>query len=242
MSRAKLEDRFESVLSVSDEKELLTEVVRFTQHLGFERVTAMVVLDRYEGEPQFSGACNPPEPYRHIAADMQRARCDPVSQHLKGSSMPLLWDRMDYLAANLMDKWEEQAPFGYASGIALAFHMPRGRHFAFGVDRRGDLPRSGAEASRIVGDIALFASHVQDAAFRILLPSIPDAAGGRSLTVREVECLRWTAGGKTAWEVGRILSISEQTAVRHLNNATKKLDCANKHHAVVKAMRLGLIS
>lgn len=47
--------------------------------------------------------------------------------------------------------------------------------------------------------------------------------------------------GKTAWEVGAILSISEQTAVRHLNYATHKLGCVNKHQAVVEALRLGLI-
>jgi hypothetical protein len=47
--------------------------------------------------------------------------------------------------------------------------------------------------------------------------------------------------GKTAWEVGSILGISEQTAVRHLSNATHKLDCVNKHHAVVKALRVRLI-
>ena len=52
---------------------------------------------------------------------------------------------------------------------------------------------------------------------------------------------RWTMEGKTAWELSRILGISEQTVVRHLNNATHKLNCVNKHHAVVKALRLGLI-
>jgi len=47
--------------------------------------------------------------------------------------------------------------------------------------------------------------------------------------------------GKTAWEVGRILGISEQTAARHLNNATQKLGCSNKMQAIVKALRLQLI-
>lgn len=62
------------------------------------------------------------------------------------------------------------------------------------------------------------------------------------LSPRELECLRWTRAGKTAWEVAHILGISEPTAARHLNRATRKLDCANKHQAVVKALRLGLIS
>jgi DNA-binding CsgD family transcriptional regulator len=47
--------------------------------------------------------------------------------------------------------------------------------------------------------------------------------------------------GKTAWEVGNILGISERTAVLHANNATHKLGSANKHQAVLKALRMGLI-
>ena len=47
--------------------------------------------------------------------------------------------------------------------------------------------------------------------------------------------------GKTAWELGNILGISEQTAARHVNNATQKLGCVNKIQAVVKALRMGVI-
>lgn len=92
----------------------------------------------------------------------------------------------------------------------------------------------------MVAELQLFAAFAQDAALRVLLTPIePNRV--RCMTARELECLRWTVEGKTAWEVGRILGISEQTAVRHLNNATHKLACVNKHHAVVKALRLGLI-
>jgi DNA-binding CsgD family transcriptional regulator len=62
-----------------------------------------------------------------------------------------------------------------------------------------------------------------------------------ALTPRELECLRWTMAGKTAWEVGAVLGISERTAVLHINNAMHKLACVNKHQAVLKALRLGLI-
>ena len=94
----------------------------------------------------------------------------------------------------------------------------------------------------MLADLQLFATFAEEAATQILTPARVDLSALPRLTPREVECLSWTMEGKTAWEVGCILSISEQTAVRHLNNATKKLDCVNKHHAVVKAMRLGLIS
>jgi len=41
--------------------------------------------------------------------------------------------------------------------------------------------------------------------------------------------------------VGAVLGISERTAVLHINNAMHKLKCVNKHQAVLKALRLGLI-
>jgi len=91
-----------------------------------------------------------------------------------------------------------------------------------------------------VADLQLFAVHAQEAAQRIMLPATRDS-GAPSLTPREVESLRWTMDGKTAWEVGNILGISERTAVLHVNNAMHKLGCINKHQAVLKALRLGLI-
>lgn len=61
------------------------------------------------------------------------------------------------------------------------------------------------------------------------------------LSSRELETLRWTLAGKTAWEVGGILGIAENTVVRHVHRATRKLGCHSKHQAAVKALRLGLI-
>jgi DNA-binding CsgD family transcriptional regulator len=58
---------------------------------------------------------------------------------------------------------------------------------------------------------------------------------------REHECLQMSAGGKTAWETGMMLSIAEATVVKILAFAIRKLDCANKPQAVVKALRLGLV-
>ncbi|GAB4557351.1 MAG: hypothetical protein Tsb007_16740 [Rhizobacter sp.] len=87
----------------------------------------------------------------------------------------------------------------------------------------------------------LFAVYAQESAMRVLLPEARQETRLCNLTPRELECLRWTMEGKTAWELGRILGISEQTAVRHLFNASKKLDCVNKHQAVLKALRLKLI-
>ncbi|MSO96839.1 MAG: LuxR family transcriptional regulator [Rhodospirillaceae bacterium] len=63
-----------------------------------------------------------------------------------------------------------------------------------------------------------------------------------SLTDREVEILRWTIDGKTAWEVAKILKITERTVNFHLQNVMSKFGVHNKTHAAAKAMSFGLIA
>jgi DNA-binding CsgD family transcriptional regulator len=163
-------------------------------------------------------------------------------QHCKRASVPIVWNQRTYVNEGLGPLWEEQARFGYRTGVALALHLPEGRHFFIGVDRDSALPVDPVALTRIVADLQLFAVHAQDSALRLLLPEPVQRAERPSLTPRELEALRWTMDGKTAWEVGAILGISERTAVHHVNNAMHKLDCTTKHQAVLKALRLGLIN
>jgi len=60
-------------------------------------------------------------------------------------------------------------------------------------------------------------------------------------TIREKETLKWAYEGKTAWEIGVILSIAERTVKFHLNNIYQKLNVANRSQAVAKAIRHGLV-
>jgi LuxR family quorum-sensing system transcriptional regulator CciR len=62
------------------------------------------------------------------------------------------------------------------------------------------------------------------------------------LSDREKACLSWTMLGKSSWEIGKILSISENTVVFHIKNAMKKLGTNNRTLAAVKAVQLGLIT
>jgi len=61
------------------------------------------------------------------------------------------------------------------------------------------------------------------------------------LTSQEHECLRWLAEGKTSWEIGIILEISEHTVRSYLRTIFLKLDVTNRAMAVARAMRLGLL-
>jgi DNA-binding CsgD family transcriptional regulator len=235
-----LQDGYLSVLESKNRDEFLGQVVRFTKRLGFDTVSATTVIDHFLGESEFITVDNTPANYRDVFEDIDLGRHDPVMQHCKRQSVPIIWNRETYLDVGQADQWDEQARFGYRTGIAMALHLPQGRHFFLGVDRDQSLPSDRSELTRLVADLQLFAVHAQEAALRIMMPASRDPEAP-NLTPREIESLRWTMDGKTAWEVGNILGISERTAVLHVNNAMHKLGCVNKHQAVLKALRLGMI-
>lgn len=54
------------------------------------------------------------------------------------------------------------------------------------------------------------------------------------LTPRECDVMRYVGEGKTDWEIGVILGISEATAHFHINNARRKLGAVNRAQAIAK--------
>lgn len=62
------------------------------------------------------------------------------------------------------------------------------------------------------------------------------------LSLREKDCLKWRALGKSDWDISQCLNISERTVKFHLENARHKLGVMNTTHAVAKALTLGLIA
>ncbi len=62
-----------------------------------------------------------------------------------------------------------------------------------------------------------------------------------SLSSREVECLRWSAAGKSSEEIAIILDLSAHTVVGYLKSAMRKLDSVNRMQAIARAFRFRLL-
>ncbi|TAX31374.1 helix-turn-helix transcriptional regulator [Rhizobium leguminosarum] len=62
-----------------------------------------------------------------------------------------------------------------------------------------------------------------------------------TLTRREIECLRWSAAGKSSDEIAIILDLSSHTVAGYLKSATRKLDSVNRMQAVARAFRYRLL-
>jgi DNA-binding CsgD family transcriptional regulator len=220
-------------------EEFKKEVIGFGRAQGFDTVSAMFVVDHSLTHTEFFNVENIPSGYHHAFQNIDIGRCDPVMQHCKHRSVPIIWDGETYHRCGAAPVWEEQAAFGLKTGIALALHLPGDRHFFIGLDRDKPIDLPPKRLTQTVAEMQLFAVHAQEAAARVFAPNMPSTPRTR-LTSRELEALRWTMEGKTAAEVAEALNVSTRTAVFHLNNATSKLGCRSKYQAVLKAMQLKL--
>ncbi len=64
----------------------------------------------------------------------------------------------------------------------------------------------------------------------------------KPLTERELTCLRWAAVGKTSWEMGVILGLTERTVNFHVHNACQKLGVHGRQAAITVAFQSGLMT
>lgn len=228
------------MLHAQSPREFLRIGVEFVHSLDFHTVAATVVTDHGSTLTQFQSLTNASPEYLPAFENMESAKLDPVSQHCKKFSSPVVWTQDLYTSSGRTDLWEEQAAFGYRSGISMAFHLPRGRHFMFGMDsgRLSCAPQR--ELQTLLLDFREFASYAQAAAFDLCLPYCSEASE-RPLHAGELDALRWSMDGLTDWEVGEAMSISEREATLRLQRATKKLGCKTKYEAALRAIKLGLV-
>lgn len=164
-------------------------------------------------------------------------RNDPARLHLSRSVEPYTWQEMvscDHYTPQQKNIVHEASEFGLSSGII--FPMP-------GL-------RSGPALVTIAGENADVSD---DDRMRLHLAAIYTHAVVRKLSGkrsdgvratfsrRERECLQWYAAGKSEWEIGEILSISEKTANTYLERAKQKFGVATRKQAIVAALRNGVI-
>ena len=176
---------------------------------------------------------------------------DPICDRSLRSNRPFFWGHGRFLRgfrAPQRRVFEQARRFGIESGLAIPVHSADGAVGVFTVacSERNRLREAvRGEHSRLMA----VAFDVHDATLHRKLAEVracgsgrgPDDDGVRSLSVREKECLSWTLEGLTAEQIGARLNISQYTVNRHASNAVRKLGCSNKHHAAIRALRMGWI-
>ena len=162
---------------------------------------------------------------------------DPTVAHAKRSTLPLLWS--DFSSANHHLFWEDARAHGLHSGWAQSCRDANGTIGLLTL-ARSDENITFNELRKI----SLQLTWLAQAAHEGILPWLAGKYKQETvtqLTAREIEVLRWSADGKTAEEVSRIMSISDRTVNFHISNALKKLNSTNKISAAIKATVFGIL-
>ena len=229
------------VLHAKTVKDFVRISAEFGQSMGFHTMGGMVITDHSPHLSETQSVTNAPADYMPTFNDLSGARLDPVLQHCRRSSAPIVWDQRTYVSAGRMDFWDHQAAFGYRSGIAVAIHLPRYRHFAFGFDSD---ERSCAPKKAVLGlslDFLKFVSYAQAAAFDLCQP-YEGSRNANVIATGELDALRRSIDGLSDWEIGNAMGISESEVLLRLRRVQMKLGCATKYEAGLRAIRLGLVT
>jgi DNA-binding CsgD family transcriptional regulator len=126
---------------------------------------------------------------------------------------------------------------GVNSGLAIPLHMLGNR---FGLLHLGS-PLKGAEFERLDRETRPVATLIAQIFHDRMIRDHWPAAEPVLLSPREREVLQWASQGKTAWETGEILMISERTVKKHIASAMQRLGATTRTQAVAKAAAAGLI-
>lgn len=159
------------------------------------------------------------------------------------SRLPIRWDE-NYRANSRSPReariFTEALDFGIRHGMTVPVHGPGGEMGIMSLYSDQCAKSFLNTVDEFQYDMHMLSFYFHDAVqrARTRVEQIPKPI---PLTERELEILQWTAIGKTAWEIGSILNISERTVNFHLQNAMGKFGVHNKTHAAAKAMSAGLI-
>jgi len=163
---------------------------------------------------------------------------DPILAHCNHSSLPILWSKDTFCEAP--ELWQELEHQGLSHGWTQAVHEERGTYYSLFSLARMQRPIDPEELYGNLG-YAIFASQRLHALAGRRMSDAEPSSQTVHLSPREIEVLRWSAEGKTASEVGKILCLSERTVNFHVNSCMRKLNVTNKISAVAKAAHIHVI-
>ena len=209
-----------------------------TSEYGYNRIAYADLTSGLHNRPETPGfLVSYPEDWVQHYFERRYELVDPSTQYLFFAHAPFTWKELP----TLFDVSKKQARLmaeaqgaGLQAGLSIPLHGPLGATCAIALASDSD----DTEADKHTLQALSVQFHT---VYTDLHPELRHRPTQIRLTPRERECMQWCANGKSSWDIGMILGISEHGVSFHLKNAMAKLDVTSRIAAVVKAIRLGLI-
>ncbi|ESX81736.1 LuxR family transcriptional regulator [Mesorhizobium sp. LSHC412B00] len=181
---------------------------------------------------------NYPDEWQERYLKMGYDRIDPIIKKSRQGVGAFRWSEV-YTDASTTENerrvLDEAATFGLRSGVTVPLHGPAGSFTIMSFAQPSD--REFQERTITYLEIAALHFHLRISKF--VNSSTPKKV--HNLSLREKECILWSSRGKSSWETGIILGITDNTVNFHLKNAMRKLGTTSRTVAAIKALSLGII-
>jgi DNA-binding CsgD family transcriptional regulator len=173
---------------------------------------------------------------------------DPIVRRGMTSMLPIDWKGLDAIGRQQRDFFGESKEFGVGQqGLTFPVHGTHGETAVFSVSASLN-DKDWQNFRRVhLKDMRIIAEFFHQRVLNSLMDQQQNQQTGlqlapiQTLTLRELECLHWSAEGKTYEDIAAIMKITPRTVRFFLENSRSKLGSLNTTHAVVTAMARGLI-
>lgn len=166
---------------------------------------------------------------------------DPILLASDRSAIGFRWEDVPKLipvTAAHREVCEAAGRAGLVHGFTIPAHVPGEANgsCSFALRAGRTLPEANLLMAQLVGSFAFQAA-------RSMVTRARAAAIRRvKLTPRQLECLRLVARGKTDWEIGQILGISEESVKYHVKQARERYDVPTRVQAAFRSVYDGQIA
>ncbi|QXI11197.1 autoinducer binding domain-containing protein [Pseudomonas zeae] len=215
-----------------------TILLRFAENLGFNFCAISVTSPNRELRLDPLQINNYPKEWNAQYDQKHYSKIDPLIAHCNHSMMPIVWSESVF--ADKPQLWQGLQQYGLQYGWSQSFHHEQSGLCSIISLARKHCPISPLELYEHFGYMFYATSHLSELFARTLPPQSLKPRQPH-LSPRELEVLQLSAGGKTAYEISKILSLSERTVNYHVQNVIEKLNVCNKISAVIAAARAGII-
>ncbi len=170
--------------------------------------------------------------------DLQHAQINQIVDSIRNANLPFRWQLSDLGKLLTKGEFEDATDifenFSFTAGVFFPVYCPNGRLGA--VSFMGDRV---APDTYELASLSYISTQIYDQVENIT--EVTESPQKVDLSVREKECLRWTAQGKTSAEIAILTKLSEHTVKHYLVSVCQKLNAQNRVQAVAKAIRAGLL-
>jgi LuxR family transcriptional activator of bioluminescence operon len=226
----------ETFNQTNTEVELNHALMAFAQAMGFNQYRFALMVPQSLTRPKaiIFSRCNEAWVNRYGKENMLSR--DPVIYLAMQRLLPIYWQDLHLepiLPDGALALMAEAKACGLHDGVSFPFRGAGGESGILSFITEDD----GLDIKMVSPILRWVTDYIFNAGIRVVSSTERTPA----LSAREVECLFWASEGKTAEEMGEILSLSARTVNYHIREAVQKTNSVNRYQAIAKAAMGGLL-